>query len=258
MKPQPQPQTHTQPQPRHLDINEKTAAEAFEQIKPELARIQPETYRRIRIDLLGAVSKAIQVADHSATERPLFEETFHKFPMRAITKLKTYALALWQAETEYRRCQVEGKVEQTPPAELVEQCRSTREELVAAARYVFRSDETASEVLVDITRSSGFRDLADDLNRLAELFNAHWNQVNGNSEVRKADLDQAAQLGTKLMNVLSVDRSVALAEWSANRQQAWTLLHRAYQEVRDGAAYIHRTEPQKLDAYPSLFAATAA
>jgi predicted metal-dependent hydrolase len=246
------------PHTHHLNINEKTAAEAFEQIKPELARIQPESYRRIRIDLLGAVAKTIQVADQSATERPLFEETFRKFPMQAITKLKTYALALWQAETEYRRCQVEEEAQQTPPAELVEQCRSTRDELVAAARYVFRSDKKASEVLVDITRSTGYRDLADDLNRLAELFNAHWNQVNGRSEIRKDNLDQAAQLGAKLMNIVSVDRSTALAEWSAIRQQAWTLLHRAYQEVRDGAAYIHRTQPQKLDAYPSLFATTAA
>jgi hypothetical protein len=237
-----------------LQINEKTAAEAFEQVQPELARIKPDDYQPIRVDLLGVITRTIKVADQAANDRPLFEETFQAFPMQAIIKLKTYALALWQAETEYRRCQVEEEAQRIPPAELVEPCREVRDELVAAARYVFRRDKQATEVLLDITRSTGYRDLADDLNRLAELFNSHWNLVNGHSEIRKADLEQAAQLSAKLMGIIAVDRSTAQAEWAEKRQQAWTLLRRAYQEVRDGAAYIFRGQSQQMEAYPSLFA----
>ncbi len=77
-----------------LQINEKTAAEAFEQVQPELARIKPDDYQPIRVDLLGVITRAIKVADQAANDRPLFEETFQAFPMQDITKLKTYALAL--------------------------------------------------------------------------------------------------------------------------------------------------------------------
>ena len=194
------------------------------------------------------------MAAQAGEERPLFQETFRNFPMENITKLNTYALALWQAETEYRQRQVEEETLKTPPADLVDACRETRDGLVAAAQYVFRNDKKASEVLADITRSTGYQDLADDLNRLARLFNVHWRQVNGNSEVRKDDLDRAEHLGARLMNIVSLETSPGLAEWTEKRQQAWTLLHRAYQEVRDAAAYIHRAAPDKLAAYPSVFA----
>jgi hypothetical protein len=78
------------------------------------------------------------------------------------------------------------------------------------------------------------------LNRLAELFNTHWNLVNGNSEIRKADLERASQLSAKLMSVIAVDREVSLAEWANKRQQAWTLLHRAYHTAAAQDSVVNR------------------
>lgn len=234
-------------------VDQKTAAGAFEQVKPQLAQIKAEDYKHIQVDLLSAVGQALQLAEGAQQDRQLFMDTFTAFPVQSLDQLQTYALALWQAETEYRRLQVEAEVQKVPPTELVEACSALRGEMIAAARYLWRKDAQVLEVLGDITRNTGYRDLADDLNRLAELFSAHFAQVQGRSAIGQAELNQAAELGAKLLNTATVDRSAGLQEWRERRHQAWTLLYNAAQDVRLAAAFIFRNEPAQLDRYPSLF-----
>jgi hypothetical protein len=234
-------------------IDVKTATKALEELKPELARIPVQELESPRVDLLKVVSLAMQVSRIAKEDRRYFDTTFRTFPLEYIDRLDIYALALWAAETEYRRRQLEEDVQRIPPTELIEAARSLKDHLLAAAAYIWRQDTKIQEMLNDIRRGTGYFDLADDLNRLNELFTAHWSMVQGRSEVTQDIIREAGAKATELIRILIINQPETLRPWTDLRLRAWTQLRRAYDEIREGAAYIFRKQPERLSNYASFF-----
>jgi hypothetical protein len=236
-------------------IDEQHALAVLEAARADLMKLDAGDLASMRLDLIRAVYTAAQVAQVAAAERPLFERAFRDFPLHVIDNLEPYALAVWAADSQYRRLEVEERAtERRPSATLLEECRSLRGHLLAAAAYVFRGDDKVLEVLTDIRRGSGFLDLADDLKRIAELFTAHFPRVHGRCEVTRADVQRAADVADQLLQAIASPLQRQLSTWADLRLRAWTRLSRAYAEIRDAAAYVHRRAPDKLAAYPSLYA----
>jgi hypothetical protein len=245
-------------EPAPSTIDEKHALAALESAKADLLALAAADLVPVRLDLIRAVYTTTQVAQVASAERGLYAETFRNFPLHLIDRFGSYALALWAAETQYRRLESEERTTgRRPPAELLEECRDVRERLLAGAAYVFRGEPTLLAVVSDIRRGTGYLDLADDLKRAAELMGAHFARVEGRCDVTRSDVQRAAYLADRLLEVIATPvQQRQLASWADLRLRAWTRLSAAYDEIRAAATYLHRHAPERLAAYPSLHATT--
>jgi len=236
------------------NIDPKHADEQLAGLKDTLLALDAKTLVPIRLDLLGVVTRALEVFAVAREDRGLFESTFKSFPLDLIDNLETFALALWAAETQYRRLEAQNKATMTrPDAQLLEECRALKSELLTAAAYTWRHDDIVKELLADIRRGTGFVDLADDLNRISDLYSARWSYANGKSEVTKDDVSRASELSTTLLKAVASRETDEVTKWADLRRRAWTNLSHSYDEIRIGATYIHRNDPSRLAAYPSFY-----
>jgi hypothetical protein len=233
-------------------IDGAAATRALETVRAELGRLDAKKVQQPRLDVLRAVQIALGAVPAAKHDLQRFEATFVGFAVASLRNLETYALAAWEAETAYRRRQVEEAPQRTPPVELVERCRARREDLLAAGEYLFRGEPRIAEVVADVRSGAGHLDLADDLNRLAELFRTHWPTLQGRCDVTREQVTEAHALAIELMRYLAATPD-AERPWLDLRNRAWTALQTAYDEIRAAAAYAFRHEPAHLDLYPSFF-----
>jgi hypothetical protein len=234
------------------NIDPKNATQALETVKPDLMKIPERQLEPIRTDVMRAVSVVLTVRPNIMEDKPRFQKHFNDFPMENIDRLETYAMAMWHAENEYRRRQVEEDIRRNPPVELVERCKDLRDEMMAGIHYFYRRDPRVRDLINDMRHSTDYRDLADDLHRLTDLFNTHWNRVENRTHVTREMVDQANDFSTKLTNFINTNEPQNLKPFVELRLRAWNMLQRTYNEIREGARYIYRHEPEKMVNYPHI------
>jgi hypothetical protein len=82
--------------------------------------------------------------------------------------------------------------------------------------------------------------MAGDLVSLAVLFQASWEMIEGKTLVTAALLEQAKMVGSKLMAVASLDESADFERARVHDEaaRAFTLMDRAYEQIRRAAAFL--------------------
>lgn len=233
------------------EISSQQAAQALEALKPRLTALGEADFVPIRVDVLKAVPVLFTLKDVASKDLPLFLATFVDFPRLLVEELDRYALALFAAETEYRRSTTETEAsERKVPEPVAAEARELRAHLQDAATYVFRTDAAVRDLLADVRRGVGYLDLADDLNRLVDVFRARWTAAEGRSAITPADLDRAARLSAEILKQLSTGGKPATDSASAAadlRRRAYSFANRAYTEIRAAAEYVHRRNPAALE-----------
>lgn len=98
--------------------------------------------------------------------------------------------------------------------------------------------------------------IAFDVLGLVQVFEDKWEQINGKTGITTDELEQAAGLANDLVTAVGRrDQAAApTKEESLLRQQAYTVLVRAYNDVRDGLTYLRRKEGDVDSIAPSLWA----
>ncbi|MBI5479039.1 MAG: hypothetical protein HY906_09295 [Deltaproteobacteria bacterium] len=239
-------------------IDEKVAAQALDAEKASLAAYPVDELIPIRLDVIKTVATVLTVAKVAVGERALYEQTFRDFDLARIDTLERVGQAAWMTETQYRRLEAgQPAAETRPPAPLLERCRELKVEMLEGLGYALRADQPAQRILSDIRRGTGYLDLADDLQRLADLAHVRFAAIEHRCDLTRGHVDEARKLGSQLMETISTPQPKDLSQWADLRVRAWTRVCRNYEEVRAAAAYIHRHDPERFAAYPSLFAIRA-
>ena len=123
--------------------------------------------------------------------------------------------------------------------------------LALAASFDIVDDSVVSK----LREGQGYRDAVEDVGAAEDIIRAHWDKLEGKVPITADDL--------QTMRTLTVDFAAALAERedraagispSANdRQRAFTLLARAYDEIRRALTFIRWKEGDVDDIVPSLW-----
>lgn len=230
------------------------ARAALEALRPTLEALPRERVHAFRARVSRAVPHALRLARSYRQDRARFVETFKRavFEPERYDDIELRALALWAAEADLR---VLLDAERKLPS-LIAEATPVRQKLLRAAEYLWGSEPRTAARVAAIRAGSGYADLADDLNNLVALFESELAYALANSAVRKADLAQARRLSVAIARLLDGDDP---SDSSVNnrrelRDRAGSYLTEGINEVRRAAAYIFHHTPERLEAYPSLFA----
>ena len=114
---------------------------------------------------------------------------------------------------------------------------------------MFGSDPTHAATLRDISRGSGKRDDAEDVERLVTLFSDNWDQVKDNPWVTKAYLDNAATDAAKQLDYL---RNRAKSPARKLADAAYALWYADYDELMHLGRYLTRREEDSRVRFPGV------
>lgn len=225
-----------------------TAAEAFASLAPEYAKLDPSELVAVNVDVPRAISIVVGAAGRVNELVPAMEAALKNPPSEAVSKLEAYALGLW-----YAHLLTAPKPTGNDRAQLLERATHLRARLLKAA------DALADAGLLDplaveaIRKGAGNLDKANDLVALTALFFQSWGTIENKTAITRAQLEEAESLGPALLIALSdhgPEKPDAALEM---RQRAFTLLARAYGEVRRVVSFL-RWHEDDADAYtPSIY-----
>jgi hypothetical protein len=108
--------------------------------------------------------------------------------------------------------------------------------------------------LKDVKKLPGYRPLASDVAAMVELIRERWDVVQGKCPLTFSDLDRFAAKALDLLAGVGIkdQQPVTTGEAALNRQRAFTLFHRAYEEARRAVLYLRPTDGDSIA--PSLYA----
>jgi hypothetical protein len=174
------------------------------------------------------------------------------FDVTQLDKLRDYALALGHAHGVYRGAS-------GPPdgvAKLGEELSSIRDMLFADAIALAKRGVFDEGRIVKLRSGSSYKNLAFDVVGLVEVLRERWADIAGRTGVQSAELDHAAQLAQRLVTAVGVREQQPVATGAASllRQQAFTLLLAAYDEVQRAISFLRWHEDDVESIAPSLWA----
>ncbi|MEP7122126.1 MAG: hypothetical protein ABJE95_14500 [Byssovorax sp.] len=227
------------------------AQAAYELIKPELARLAPESLGKINLDISQAVSISLGVLPGLAFLRPAMAR-LPDFEIACFDKLETYALGAWYAH-----------LLALPPASATNPVQVLLEE-ASALRLVLLSDAEAlaarglldADSVAAIRTGKGNLDTANDLVALSALMGAAWSTIEHKTGATLDEVHRAGDLGPLLIAALGVREDGATAtpaEAADRRVRAFTLFSTAYDQVRRGVTYLRWNEGDADSLAPSLY-----
>jgi len=173
------------------------------------------------------------------------------FAIERFDKLRDYALALAHAHGAYRGLAA-------PPdgiVKLAEQLASVREMLFADAMALAKRGVFDEGRVAKLRSGPGYKNLAFDVVGLVQILRERWADIANRTGVQQAELDQAAQLAQRLVTLVGLkeQQPVAANGVALLRQQAFTLLLHAYDEVRRAISFLRWHEQDVESIAPSLW-----
>ncbi|MCU0656885.1 MAG: hypothetical protein MUF64_17010 [Polyangiaceae bacterium] len=143
--------------------------------------------------------------------------------------------------------------------EMIEEARRLRKLMLTSAEPLVLKGLIEEAKVKAIRSGAGHEDLASDLLELTALYKEAWPRVRNKSPVEQEELDQAQKLGHELTDLLVLRKSdtakLSPEECAEQRDRAYALLLRAYDETARAVAYLRWHEKDADSFTPSLFKA---
>lgn len=129
-----------------------------------------------------------------------------------------------------------------------------RKELLAGFRYTFRNHKELISAIRDIAKGKSYADLIQDLSNLSVLGKANVAKLKSiNFDIQK--LDHAEQLSKEMAQLLAQVNSAIKqsGEVVKTRNQSYTHLKEAVDEIRNAGKYIFKSNPDRFKGYISTY-----
>jgi hypothetical protein len=224
---------------------------ALEQVRPEFAGLVPEQLAAITTEPIMAASVARAATPRVMVYRVEIEK-LPGFQILNLDKLELYALALLQANADYLATSA-------PPQhlqQLVDRGTVVRQTLLSDVMPFVNRGIIKGDQLDSLKGPVGHVNLASDLFVLVSAFRSSWDKIAGKTSVTADELADAQLLAENLTKDIGEKKfsPAVIASAALERQQAFTLLTRAYDQVRRAITYLRWDEDDIDTIAPSLFA----
>ncbi len=227
------------------------AAGAFERLRGRIDALPANALGPFNVDPRVAcdiVFAALgRIAPYAAELRSI-----QQLDARAVDALESLALALWWAHA-----QVPAAERNRSPQRSAIEAAGVRRELLAFVRAMIAFEIVPSGVLAPLTNGRGYQRIADDLDLLTRVLDAHAAAIAARTPTARPDLTRARALAGELLAAASgrSHRPRASVEQRAaalTQRRAFTLLDRAYSEVRRGITLLRWYEGDADSIAPPL------
>lgn len=224
--------------------------QALAEVRPLLHEMPDSALLPINIEPLSAVTKVRGALPALLALRDSIVSEIRSFDPTNLDQLETYALAFIQAETIHRGISARSRLlSQLSLEATVLRIRLLNDSNVLVSRGLIQQER-----LSRLTGRKGHRNLASDLLTLSELLRDSWSTIANSTAITLAELDRAEVLGDEMINALGRRTEVTAdaAEAALQRRRAYSLLIRAYDEVRNAVLYLRRHDGDADQIAPSL------
>jgi hypothetical protein len=224
--------------------------QAYARAQPAARAIPTEKLVPLNLDLTSAIVTATGALPRILPFRAS-AAALSAFDIANFDELDTYIRAAIHAHTQVR-------IASAPPSALEEltlQGTALRRTLLKDAEALLSRDLLEPDCLRNFDARTGYRKLAFDLMGLAGLFRDHWPEITGRTGVITEELDRAELIGDQLVTLvgLRARTPAAIAEAAEQRRRHFTLLVRAYDQVRRAIGYLRFDEGDLEASAPSLY-----
>lgn len=223
----------------------------FQKALPAMQALSREELLTINVDLAALVLVLQGKLPAVLALRSEFAK-LPRFDLALFDGLEDYASALFYAQAMY--------VTDTPPerplAPLAERCAAHLATLHVACEALLDRGLLPRELLRTARKTSAHDKLVLHTQALVERLRAAWPTVGTRTALEPADLSAAEDAARELGDALSARAAAEarVAEAAELRQRAFTLLARAWDEVRRGVFYLRWHEGEEEQLAPSLYA----
>ncbi|OJY19302.1 MAG: hypothetical protein BGO98_40025 [Myxococcales bacterium 68-20] len=224
------------------------AAEAFEALKAEYAKLPDEALSPINVDIPRAVAVVLGAEPRVRTLLPEMEAALKSPPKRVVESLRQMALGAWYAHLVAMPAKSDR-----PAKDLLEQATALRAKLLKAADALADAELVDATAVARIREGSGNIDKANDLVALAALFSQSWDAIHNKTAIAREQVDEAALLGPRLLVALAEEPLPKSDHANDTRQRAFSLLVHAYDEVRRAVTHVRWAEGDADTFAPSLY-----
>lgn len=239
------------------NFDPEAARAAFERLAPRLDAIPAERLQmpRTGVDAAAIVAYGVACSLAQPNVRALFELLPERlFNLADLDDLAPAALATWHAAAQLLSANAQGS-EAKLPVGLVDEATRVKARMLRVADYHFDADSPQGREVADIRSGTGYRDLAQDLTRLAKLYRDNEATLRQDTvRYEAADAGRADTLSGAIFRELGVARNQEQRRWGERVMQAWALLSGLYEEVTATATWLRRRE-SGAPRYPSLVTA---
>jgi hypothetical protein len=170
---------------------------------------------------------------------------------RLIARCKLYAWALGHAHSLY-------VIATTPPEELearYQEGLKRRAALRSDVQNLIHHGLVPQDSLARVRNETGFRNVAADLGHLVNIMRNATARVEGRTATLPEDLAKAEMLAAQLVEIIAQrEGSIAMtSSIAADRQRAFTLMARAYDEVRRAVRFLLWRNGEADKLVPSMY-----
>jgi hypothetical protein len=226
---------------------------AYERLLPEILQVPDEDLVATNIDIYCAFTTARGSLERIVAQRAAIASEFRSFKLEQFDKLEDYAYAMAHAHSLW---EMASKPVESLPA-LAETAVPLRNGLYDDALPLANHGLIDGAKLKELPGTVGYRNLGFDLLDLSNLLRAAWPVIAGKTPIQMSELEHAHQLADRILSAVGEREQATanVAEASKIRQQAFTLLVKAYDQARRAITYIRWEEDDVDEIAPSLYAA---
>lgn len=227
---------------------------AFARLEAEIRAVPTSELTSVNLDVPTAITTVVG----SLKEILPLREQIAKVggvDIDKLDKLRDYADALSHAQGGYRA----ATAPTDPVTQLAAEVTANRDQLYTDAHALARRGLMDMARVEKLRTPSGHRNIAMDVVGLASLFREHAPTLKNRTAVTEEELEQALHLAQQLMDAVGErDQAPSIVNAaSLLRQQAYTLLVNAYDEVRRAITFLRWKEGDADTIAPSLWAGRA-
>lgn len=233
------------PKPQALTLDPAQAKAAFEALLPHMEAIDAASLNtpRTGVDMAAIHAFSVAVDLNEPVIRARFEDLDPKhFDIQNLDDLGPAALATWYAATQLLSANAQG-TEAKLPIRLVNEATELKARMMRVAEYYFEEGTPQAIEVADIRAGTGYRDLAQDLARLAVLYRDNDAALKADTKRYDAnDVDKATTLAGEIIKELGASRNAEQKLWADRVQRAWALLVSLYGDVTETAHWLQRRD----------------
>jgi hypothetical protein len=231
---------------------ERSFALAYADSKPERDAIRPEDLIRVNVDVPSAVATVLGTLPEVTALRADVVKNLPTFDIAHLDRLHTYAMALSHAFVQSKSSTSEVDKLQ----ELNVEATALRDTLHEDVKALARRGLVNPEAFRTCKGLMGYKIVATDLQVLATVARGNWGAIQGKCGITLDELDRAEKVAAHMLRLVGLREQApeAVAAAAEDRDRAFTLFMRSYDQVRRAVLFLRWDEGDHDKIAPSLYA----
>lgn len=246
--------TPVQPSPtENLSVDENAYSAAYDAVKDELAAMSESDLESINLDIQSATTTVLGALPEVHLLRDAMVKTLVDVDIARIDRLEVYASATLYLHSVFSTTVAAAST----LAPLGDEATQLRDSFVADAQALVQRGLLEASVVNDRPRGPGYKALSFELLSLALRLRAAWPRIAGRSALAFEEFGKAEALAMRIQRLVGLREQAGPARSAAvtlERQKAYTLFIRAYDEARRAVTYLRWKEDDADRVLPSLWA----